>query len=712
MRAGREGLMGLALPAALAFVVATWSLAPGLSEDVVPIWPGAEFTDLTTAHLPTAEFIHRAWVDYGSFPTWNPTILSGMPVLSDPLSSVFYPPGWPLIAWPTPRVATALAILHITFGAMGTALLLRRRSISTAATSTAAVAFAGLPKLVGQFALGHLTLVYAFSWTPWLVWACDRSIEGDRERVIGLRWVAVTTVLWSMMALADVRWAIMGGLLGLAYLLRRLEVAHIRDWKGLAKGGLIGLLGAMTIPAVHLLPLWLWLGSSVRAALTLSERLELSLPPVQLAGVLFPPWGTWPEWLAYAGVAVVILGLLAAIGRPDGAWFWWIVLIVAALLSLGGNLPLLGPLMFRMPGLSSLRVPARFLFLSGMALSVLAGLGVESFADHDLISLATRRRMSVGLIAVGAVVAGSVIVPGIGSSLGTGLKKGLLLLACVALASAALLFLSATKKHTRGRWTPWVWAVLVAAELAIFNRSLIATRAMPALPQRLMELIDRSGESRFRLFSPSLSVPPLPAAQSGLELAHGVQPLISGDYWEYMAKATGYDPEGYSVTLPPFRSGNPHEPWDFEPHSELLGELNVLYVVSEYEVSADGWLPSTEWQSPDLYVYENEDWRPRAWVENEAGISSAELTWSPGHLSVRATGPGTLLISELALPGWRTSLDGNPAERRESRKPLIAVDLPAGEHEVQLTYRTPGALLGIALTTLGLMIVGWTAWRG
>ncbi len=68
-----------------------------------------------------------------------------------------------------------------------------------------------MPKLMGHFASGHVTLVMAVAWTPWLLLA-------ERKRQTGeLKLGFLPGLTLGVIALADVRWAALGGLLWLAY---------------------------------------------------------------------------------------------------------------------------------------------------------------------------------------------------------------------------------------------------------------------------------------------------------------------------------------------------------------------------------------------------------------------------------------------------------------------------------------------------------------
>ncbi len=65
---------------------------------------------------------------------------------------------------------------------------------------------------------------------------------------------------------------------------------------------------------------------------------------------------------------------------------------------------------------------------------------------------------------------------------------------------------------------------------------------------------------------------------------------------------------------------------------------------------------------------------------------------------------GAVFFSVAYAPGWSATVDGEPATVRQADLGFMAVDVPAGSHQVQLTYTTPYLQLGAAFTALGLVL--------
>ncbi|MBF8257248.1 MAG: putative membrane protein, partial [Anaerolineales bacterium] len=170
----RPWLVGLLLAVAAALFLFPLAARP----QGFPFTPGASYSDALIAHLSSAFFLHRAVETWGQIPLWNPTILSGMPFAADPLSGLWYPPLWLLALFPGAPVINLLFWLHLVLGGWGMFLLLRSENLTRLAALTGGLAFAGMPKIVGHVGLGHLTLVSAVCWTPWVLLSVGRAVDG------------------------------------------------------------------------------------------------------------------------------------------------------------------------------------------------------------------------------------------------------------------------------------------------------------------------------------------------------------------------------------------------------------------------------------------------------------------------------------------------------------------------------------------------------
>lgn len=184
-----------------------------------------------------------------------------------------------------------------------------------------------------------------------------------------------------------------------------------------------------------------------------------------------------------------------------------------------------------------------------------------------------------------------------------------------------------------------------------------------------------------------------------------------------MAEASGVNESGYFVTIPPFKTGNPkNDNKDYEPDPFLLGLLNVKYIVSEFEMKVEG-LTGVE-TIADSHIYINNQFLPRAWVQEDDLLSSKELSsekisparivkLSPNKIHLETEGPGTLVLSEINYPGWVVIVDGERQEITPAYGVLRSVVLEDGKHEIIFKFQPKTIYAGLALAAIGWMIFLW-----
>ncbi len=681
-------------------------LLPALLLPVINAYPypptGSDFSDITITHEPYTVFLRQSLVEDHQIPLWNPSILSGAPFFANPLSGLYYPPGWLALILPLPLGFNLLVLAHLLWGGVGLYLLLREEGLVQEAAILGSLAFAALPKLFAHYGAGHLTLLYAVPWTPWLLWAEARSQKG----LLKWRW-AQPGLFLAITFLADVRWSLLAGLLWLGFAIRRRAA-----WTHLARQ--VSLAGLLSAPLA--LPLLEFTRLATRANMSNADVSTFSLPPERLLGLFIPDFGGFHEYTLYAGAFILALVLVSLVAKSlrRRTRFWWIVAGLSLLWALGSAIPFFNGLA-SLPGFSLLRVPSRALFLCGLSFAVLA-----AYAAHgvlDAIPVVERRPVNLALVALVALtvgLAGLVAVAtgrvafnlawGSGATLVAGLWVGL-----------------GANQHLNGRAWMSILFVLAMLDLGVFDRQAFSPRAAQVIQaegrQAAAFLADQPGV--FRVYSPSYSLPQQTAQRTGLELADGVDPLQLQSYVSFMALATGVPQTGYSVTLPPFANGDPAvDNAVYHPDPKGLGLLNVRYVVSAFNLN-DPNLKLLETLG-GTHIYENLVARPRAWIQEATGSPDSTgvdafqqatiLSRTPNRIQIQipALEPSKdylLVTSEIAYPGWRVWVDGKPAKILVIDGLLRGVRLQGIAHQVVFSFLPPSLIAGLVLWVCGLILL-------
>jgi hypothetical protein len=688
--------LGLLLPLIL--------LLPGMGAFPYPS-PAARFSDVTITHYPAALYLRQSLFEKGHLPLWSPNILSGMPFAANPLAGVWYPPGWLALMLPLPLGFNLLVAMHLIWGSLGMYRLLRAEGLARISALFGALAFGLMPKLYAHYGAGHLTLLYAVPWTPWLLWAVQARHREDRAPM----GFPGEGLILAMILLADVRWSAYAALLWGAYCLANTD---LRQWPRRLAGLLGHSLLAVLLAAPLLAPFAELVRLSSRALMGAEDALAFSLPPQRLLGLLFPDLNGFHEYMLYAGQVVLgltLLLLIRAVRRSRGRFWLWTALFTL-LLALGSYLPPLAVLV-QFPGLDLLRVPARWLFVAGISLAAAAACALDS-----LLEPSCRLRPRRGSLVLTALAGFSLAL-----TIGVWIMSGKLAInfalgTAFALASAVWIGLRLGGHLPARAWLAGLLFVAVLEWLAV-DRTLFAFRSVESVMSESKAAAEylSARPGLFRVYSPSYSLPQQTAAMAGLQLADGVDPLQLASYVAYMRPATGVPFTGYSVTLPPFADGDPTTAnAAFRPDAALLGRLNVRYVAAEFDLPVEGL--QLEAQFGATRLYRNLRAAPRAWLQPLAPSISQELPlpelqmWSPERIEIQAQGPGLLVLSEVAYPGWRVRVDGVPQPLEIVDGPFRAVRLTPGEHEAVFEYRPLSLWLGLAGFGIGaayLIVVGW-----
>nr|HID13074.1 hypothetical protein [Anaerolineae bacterium] len=427
-----------------------------------------------------------------------------------------------------------------------------------------------------------------------------------------------------------------------------------------------GLAACQWLPLVALLP------ETTRASMTLHDAAAWSLPWRYLVGLLLADHGGFHEWMTYVSVGILVwtvVGVRTLWRQWERRWLvgWLVSLLVgAAWFSLGGNGGLFQVLWRVVPGLGLLRVPPRAWVLVVFAMAVLAGLGVEGAEEQRSRGAREQRnrkwrqvgrwlRLGVGMFPP-LLVAGYWLLVGVP-------PLNVVMFGVVLPGSVGLVLWAdgrGSRKQEAGRWWVGVGAVLlIALDLLVVDATLVEARS----PEEVFADGRAAAEwlaaqpGRFRVYSPSYSIPQHVAELYGLELADGVDPLQLRVYADYLTRAAGLESQGYSVTLPPF----PEEAdvrtalKDAVPDAEMLGWLGVRYVAAAFPIADDRLQPVGRFDG--VYVYQNEEAQPVADTGWGGGIVLADGTvlfrYRPWAVYAGWAVSGATVVGLLA--GWLVS---------------------------------------------------------
>jgi hypothetical protein len=669
----------------------------------------------------------------GRLPLWSPGSFGGFPFAADTQAAVFYLPRWETLLlslpWRFPYYAlTVEALVHIWLAGIFTYFLAFDLTSRRGPALLAALAF-GLGGYLVSYPVQQLAILETMTWLPLVLLLLRRGVAAGPD----IRYLVAAGVVLGLAALAGHPQSLLhAAYLAAAYYLFLTRRARWR-WTGVVGWGLLLAVIAAGTAAVALLPAARYAAETTRTAATY-DYVSSGFPMVDFLQVVIP--GALTVWSPqYVGLTAAVLAALGWFGRrragDDQArseiFFWSAVALVSAWLSLGDN-GILFELVYRIaPGFTLFRQQERLAGLFSLSLALLAAQGLALW-----LRAGAAKRISDGPLPVGRAIL---------------MIAALLLIAAVTLVAARSLAVV-------GWWLIWlrqlvVLGLIASVMLAWRDRPRLAVAALLLLLAGDLFLSTRPAMGLVRE-SPAVFWPQpdwmsrLQADKPGRVDSQNLFVANIGEIYE-LADIRGISPLKPEVV----------ERYEALPRHLRWQLLNVTHVIApeKLEDGLTSITPVDESIIPGETVaatlYRFEDALPRAWLATEVLVAddtdgamtllqnpdfdpnrqvvllrrdaavagtispvenpgNVQIETRPGgdiSLTVEASSPAVLVVSEWYRSGWRAQTIGG-----DSRPLLLAngglqgLTLPAGKHEILLQYRPWEVPAGFALSLVTLLV--------
>jgi hypothetical protein len=643
----------------------------------LPLWRGGGLIggDVYTYYFPQKTF-YAERLKAGEFPLWNSLWGHGYPLIAESQTGAFSP--FNLVAYRLLDVNTAynaVQLLHYVLAFVFTWMYARSIGLSTVAA-----AVAGLVYTYGWFPV-RIVLEWAIvtgAWLPLALWCVEKFIATRHWRYLILLSIALAVQLLPghfNLAFITLLVLVMYAPVRLWSLVGRGRVWRIQnsgDGRPIAKedpaagvfnfprptpgaAGLvlvsIGL--GFALAAAQLLPTWELKQRSQRASVAGEHDPGYGHIPVWYWSQAVAPWMWYTPDLdlnsalpkgspltnpveahLYFGLVPLLLvayGLWTRRAVHDRRLLLWLVFGIAALLYTPGWLL---PLTKHLPGFSFFMGPGRYGIVTTLAVGLLAGAGLDEL-------LAGRRvwtRLAIALVVL-------------------------------AVTTVDLRIVGETVRTNTG--------------YAITETPIIEYREESVLREML-----QSYPQPVRLFARGPNLPTLLGVAS-TPVYLGIGPE------EY------FDPEtAMPAPLPIDRAPTAE-------HIDWLRRAGVTHVLSFEPLDPELWSVRPVWTGHDallnrawarrepLYLAELQGSRGRVtWLDDEGSAEVVEYAANHVVVEAESAAGGLLVLTDLAYPGWDVRVDGAPAEGRVLEGMYRGVQVPAGAHRVEWSYRPRSVWIG------------------
>jgi hypothetical protein len=668
----------------------------------------------------------------GHLPLWNPYQFSGMPYAADIQSGLFYPPNlFVELVGATFSYTNmqALAMLHYPLAGACAYLLARSLGTSRVAGILAGTIWMWSGFMVAQ--LGHTNMVEVASWLPLELLLFRLVLLGVRP----LLTIPLTSAVLSIAFFAGHTQLFLYEALALA-----LFAAFWGNYRRSAPLLALCLAGAGVLAAVQILPSLELTRLSLRAAISYQESTKFALAPLGLLTLVVPHffgenaqnyWGSWTttEVFGYAGILPLVLSAVALqLRRSTETRFWLWLAILGVLLSLGEATILQGWLYRFVPSFDKVRAPGRFLVYFDLGVAILAALGLDALRDSRARTRMVLRQLRwvTGGAAVAVLAIGLPLVYGIllthqheDTVIFHRLEvaaSGTAVLALLLLASFALI-------GARRRWSAGFAALALGLTIVDLGSSGYAFNPgyddvlAPFRPAPLIAFLQRDPTARVDsatnvddVFPPDL--PMLDRLHSIWGLFNPVQLADYYDYWK--AYVPGRD-------------------------SALYDLLGARYLVAKKDTPLDAKFQPAFTDDKQMNVYQNSHALPRAFAvatssggtHDQALQTIRAAAFDPSRQAVLEAGPAisgsggpwpatissegdnrleldvsvpqtaALVVSTPFYPGWKATVDGQPADLFRADFAFQGLALQEGQHHVALRFDPDIFKLGGAISLIG-----------
>ena len=696
------------------------------------------FEDFLYQYYPFRNFFATS-LGKGIFPLWDPYVFSGMSLLGDIQSALFYPFNIILVLFVRNDVLSFYAlelqnILHILLAGIFTYMYAREIKLSKNASMVSALTFMFSGFLITRTI--HLTFVNVIVWLPLILFFLQKALNEKSVfySVLGGLSMGISMLAGSPQLSLHIFYFIM-------FYAFFFIVVNRKDYSAVKSIYLFSLILIISlgIAAIQFLPAFEYSKYTVRESISFENSAIISIHPVHLLTLLVPKlfgtvsgtgrtavpfwggdgsYGVFWETAIYLGVFPLVLLFFSFKDRKNKlVWFFTGTAIFFLLAALGKYTPLYKFMYYCLPGFNKFRIPGRFSGVFSFSMAMLAGFGGNVLFDKKEIRFPKGLFWFIGLVLLFWMLVYAGVFQNINKFtkdvyIYNNIKKQYSIFVLFLSLSMLVVFLRTKKLIPVNIMASFALALIFIDLFNFghnFNKSKVSPKQQYPFNSPVRYLQEESKKEKFRI-----------NARAGNQM---IFKRNSGNMY-YLELIEGYTP----LRINRFR--------EFSKISfdRKLALLNVKYkLMADKEKGLMRLVPNENYLPRAFMVYkytlakqknkildilssDKFDYRNEIILEEAPGLVLEKSNKSPEYkienqvfetnrisLEVQTDVSGFLVLSEIYNPEWRAYIDGKKAKIYCADYTLRAVPVNKGTHRVELVYNPLSFRIGRGITIITLI---------
>jgi hypothetical protein len=681
----------------------------------------------------------------GELPFWNAYHNLGHPFLAQWNTMALYPGSLIYLLLPLPWSLNLFCLAHLFLGAMGMYFFARHLLNHSFAAS-----FVGLAYIFNAFTLNCLMYphnIAALSWLPWILWGTVLACRNGGRALPLAMLAGAMQMLTGGAEITLQTWILAGCFV--------LFDCWQNGWHWKAPLRLLVIVLVVTaLCAVQLLPFLDLLSHSQRDMSWASDA--WSMPAWGWLNLFVPKFGSYPgphgvynqfgqAWVNtyYPGCIISLLALLTWWNfREKLILGCWLVIALSLAIAQGGEGILLAKIKVLLPQLGYIRYPVKFIAMTIVLLPLMAGAGLRTAMNgstHADETTLPRKLFLLGFLLVFLAALAARLdlylqIPFVVWE--TTLINGLIRVPIFAFAAYLLVRLLKTPVAGNALKISLALMSLIWADQIIFNH-----RPSPTVKSWVYK--PKMAQDQLGIDVPSGPGAPrfLPNAQIMAELG-GTAFVIPEEQvaycrmacfdnltlFDHLPKLHGFFPmdlRSFQEILPWFhvmpdeevrpliefagmaytqRPGKPIEwikKWNPQPLITAGQKPVAVETGGVFTLLQEGRFKPTE----EVYLYPSWANDLQDVVSGQASIEAIDWREQSIRFKVNAAKPSIVVLAQTYYHPWVARIGDTVVPLRRANHSFTALKVPAGSHQVVLTYEDPKFRLGLVITGFACLVV-------